>query len=94
MDGTQESLTHGTISSAIFSTNFPTLVPPYFCTNHLAAGSAVFWCILGGVEGPPPLLELRSERVGEGAEEERDEEGEEGGVMASGPGPDSRQSEI
>ena len=30
----------------------------------------------------------------EGAEEERDEEGEEGGVMASGPGPDSRQSEI
>ena len=39
------------ITSAIFDANFPTLVPPYFWTSHLAAGSIVFWCMLGGVRG-------------------------------------------
>ena len=42
------------MSSAILVANFPTLVPPYFCTNHFAAGSMVFWCILGGVSGACP----------------------------------------
>ena len=27
------------------------LVPPNFCKTHTAAGSTVFWCKLGGVEG-------------------------------------------
>ena len=43
--------TNETISSAIFSANFPTLVPPNFCTSHFAAGSTEFWCKLGGVDG-------------------------------------------
>ena len=30
---------------------FPMLVPPYFCTSHLADGSAVLWCRFGGVGG-------------------------------------------
>jgi hypothetical protein len=37
--------------SAISEANFPTLVPPYFCTSHLASGSIVFWCKFGGVPG-------------------------------------------
>lgn len=45
-------MTHGTISSAIFAANFPTLVPPYFCTIHEAAGSMLFWCRFGGVCNP------------------------------------------
>lgn len=44
-------MTHETISSAIFTANFPTLVPPNFCTSHLAAGSIEFWWRLGGVDG-------------------------------------------
>ena len=43
--------TNGIMSSAILAANFPTLVPPYFCTSHLAAGSMVFWCMFGGVRG-------------------------------------------
>ena len=43
--------TYETISSAILTPNFPTLVPPYFCTSHLASGSIVFWCRFGGVLG-------------------------------------------
>jgi hypothetical protein len=39
------------MSAAIFAGNFPTLVPPNFCTSHLASGSMLFWCKLGGVEG-------------------------------------------
>lgn len=39
------------MSSAILTLNFPTLVPPYFCTSHLASGSMVFWCRFGGVLG-------------------------------------------
>ena len=39
------------MSSAILRPNFPTLVPPYFCTSHLASGSMVFWCKFGGVLG-------------------------------------------
>jgi hypothetical protein len=37
--------------SAICEANFPTLVPPYFCTSHLASGMIVFWCKFGGVLG-------------------------------------------
>ena len=37
--------------SAICEANLPTLVPPYFCTIHLASGSIVFWCKFGGVLG-------------------------------------------
>jgi hypothetical protein len=37
--------------SVICEANFPTLVPPYFCTSHLASGSIVFWCKFGGVLG-------------------------------------------
>lgn len=51
------------ISSAILAANFPTLVPPYFWTSHFAAGSTVFWCMLGGVLGT----------AGTDREEERDE---------------------
>lgn len=40
-----------TMSSAILTPNFPTDVPPYFCTSHLASGSIVFWCKFGGVLG-------------------------------------------
>lgn len=39
------------MSSAILTGYFPTLVPPNFCTSHLADGSIVFWCRLGGVRG-------------------------------------------
>ena len=39
------------MSSAIFSANLPTLVPPNFCTSHLAAGSIEFWWRFGGVDG-------------------------------------------
>ena len=39
------------MSSAILMPNFPTLVPPYFCTSHLASGLIVFWCKFGGVIG-------------------------------------------
>lgn len=39
------------MSSAILTANFPTLVPPNFWTSHLAAGSWLFWCKLGGVLG-------------------------------------------
>ena len=42
---------YGRISSAIWAANFPTLVPPYFCTSHVAAGSMEFWCKFGGVAG-------------------------------------------
>lgn len=43
--------TYDTISAAILSGNFPTLVPPNFCTSHLASGSMLFWCRFGGVFG-------------------------------------------
>lgn len=43
--------THDTMSSAIFTANLPTLVPPNFCTSHFAAGSMEFWCRFGGVGG-------------------------------------------
>jgi len=39
------------MSSAILTPNFPTHVPPYFWTSHLASGSIVFWCRFGGVLG-------------------------------------------
>lgn len=39
------------MSFAILTANFPTLVPPYFCTSHFADGSMVFWCRFGGVRG-------------------------------------------
>lgn len=39
------------ISSLIRVANFPTLVPPYFCTIQVADGSFEFWCKLGGVIG-------------------------------------------
>lgn len=39
------------MSAAILVANFPTLVPPYFCTSHFESGSILFWCRLGGVEG-------------------------------------------
>ena len=39
------------MSSAILTPNFPTHVPPNFCTSHLASGSIVFWCRFGGVLG-------------------------------------------
>lgn len=42
---------YGTISSLILAANFPTLVPPNFCTIHVADGSLEFWCKLGGVAG-------------------------------------------
>jgi hypothetical protein len=40
-----------TMSFAILTPNFPTHVPPYFCTSHLASGLIVFWCRFGGVLG-------------------------------------------
>lgn len=43
--------THGKMSSAILAANLPTLVPPYFCTSQVAAGSMLFWWRLGGVGG-------------------------------------------
>lgn len=43
--------TYGTISSLILLANFPTLVPPYFCTIQVADGSLEFWCQFGGVAG-------------------------------------------
>ena len=46
-----QKLSYETISSAILTANFPTLVPPYFCTSHLADGSMEFWWRLGGVRG-------------------------------------------
>jgi hypothetical protein len=42
--------TYGTISSAILTANFPILVPPYFCTSHVASGSTLF-CRFEGVVG-------------------------------------------
>ena len=38
------------MSFAILTSNFPTHVPPYFCTSHLASGLIVFWCKFGGVD--------------------------------------------
>jgi hypothetical protein len=56
------------MSSAIFTENFPMLVPPNFCTSHLADGSMVFWCRFGGVYG---------------GEDDNDEDPEDGGVSSS-----------
>jgi hypothetical protein len=39
------------MSSEILTGYFPMLVPPNFCTSHLADGSMVFWCKSGGVCG-------------------------------------------
>ena len=39
------------MSSAILAANFPTLVPPNFCTIHFVEGSMLFWCKFGGVGG-------------------------------------------
>lgn len=39
------------MSVAICTGNFPTLVPPNFCTSHPIAGSMVFWWRFGGVDG-------------------------------------------
>jgi hypothetical protein len=47
----EENRAYGIMSSAIREANFPTLVPPYLCTSHLASGSIVFWCRFGGVLG-------------------------------------------
>lgn len=47
----KRSETYETISCAILTANFPTLVPPYFWTSHFAEGSIVFWCRFGGVRG-------------------------------------------
>lgn len=47
----REKQAYGTMFSAICKANLPTLVPPYFCTSHLASGSIVFWCKFGGVLG-------------------------------------------
>jgi hypothetical protein len=47
--------------------NLPTLVPPNFCTSHLAEGSSVFWCRLGGVFG-------RENGVSESEDDERGDE--------------------
>lgn len=44
-------MTYGTISSLILVANLPMLVPPYFCTIHVADGSFRFWWKLGGVAG-------------------------------------------
>ena len=43
--------TYPTISSAIFTVNLPTLVPPNFWISQGADGSILFWCKLGGVLG-------------------------------------------
>ena len=51
MEVQSQKLSHETMSSAILTANLPTLVPPYFCTSHLADGSIVFWWRLGGVRG-------------------------------------------
>ena len=45
------------MSSAMFTKYFPTLVPPNFCTSHLADGSMVFWCKFGGVLGGEDEME-------------------------------------
>ena len=45
------STAYETMSCAILTPNFPTHVPPYFCTSHLASGFIVFWCRFGGVLG-------------------------------------------
>lgn len=34
--------THGIIPPTIFSKNFPTAVPPYFCTTHGKVGLLIF----------------------------------------------------
>jgi len=64
------------MSSAIFVANFPTLVPPNFCTSHLASGSIVFWCMFGGVVG----------RLEEAIDDEREEDEELGGLDMMGLG--------
>ena len=61
-------VTHETISSAIFTANLPTLVPPNFCTSHFAAGSMEFWCRFGGVRGvdrDDALEELDDKELGD-----------------------------
>src|SRR4051812_30287311 len=62
---TPNGCTHATTSAAIFKANFPTLVPPNFCTSHLASGSMLFWWRFGGVLG---------------GEVEREDDLEDGGV--------------
>ena len=69
----EENQTYGTMSSAICEANFPTLVPPYFCTSHLASGSIVFWCRFGGVLG----------NGGDSTEDSEADEGVEVGVDGS-----------
>jgi hypothetical protein len=61
--------------SAIREANLPTLVPPYFCTSHLASGSIVFWCMFGGVLGKGGVSTEASE------EDEAVETGVEGSDM-------------
>jgi hypothetical protein len=63
--------------SAICEANFPTLVPPYFCTSHRASGSIVFWCKLGGVPGGGRVSTEDSDG------EEAEGEGVDGSDMAS-----------
>ena len=58
--------------SAICTANFPTLVPPYFWTSHFAAGSMLFWCMLGGVRGPWEEREEAREEGGDGVADEAD----------------------
>lgn len=48
---------YATMSAAIFTANFPTLVPPNFWTSHFASGSMLFWCKFGGVLGGEDDLE-------------------------------------
>jgi hypothetical protein len=57
------------MSRAMVRANLPSDVPPYFCTSHGAAGSALFWCRFGGVVGGE----------GEGEPSESRADGEDGG---------------
>ena len=65
------------MSSAIFTANLPTLVPPNFCTSHFADGSIEFWCRFGGVRG-----DEREEGLDDPEDKELGEEGGEISVMA------------
>lgn len=51
------------MSSAMPTANFPTLVPPNFCTSHLASGSILFWCRFGGVLGRDDVIERDENEV-------------------------------
>jgi len=48
--------------------NFPILVPPNFCTSHLASGLILFWCKFGGVLGGEDDNEEDLEDSGDGVD--------------------------